>query len=52
MESENSNLSLHKIRDWFRRWYSCLSIAELAANRKLTKKIEEVETLLGELSHG
>ena len=35
-----------KIQRCFREWYGSLSVLELAVNSKLTRKIQEIETLL------
>jgi hypothetical protein len=52
MENKISYLDIQMLRTWFRRWYGFLSINELAANRELTTKIQEVEMLFQELSCG
>ncbi len=42
-------IEVQKLRVWFRRWYGCISVKELASNTVLVKKIKEIETLLQEL---
>jgi hypothetical protein len=52
MEYAISYLNIQNLRTWFRRWYGLLSIEELAANRDLADKIQELENLFLELSCG
>jgi hypothetical protein len=47
-----SYLDIQTLRTWFRRWYGFLSIEELATNHEISQKIQEIETLLQELSYG
>jgi hypothetical protein len=52
MAYEISYLDINKLKTWFRSWYGNLSITELAANRELSHKIQEIENLLHELNCG
>lgn len=42
---------LLKFRREFRDWYGCLSILELSVNSKLTRKIQDIEILLQEMTY-
>lgn len=45
------SFELQRFRRQFRDWYGCLSILELSVNSKLTRKIQDIETLLEEMTH-
>lgn len=45
------SFELQKFRRQFRDWYGCLSILELSVNSILTKKIQDIETLLEAMTY-
>ena len=45
------SFELQKFRRQFREWYGRLSLLELAVNSTLTRKIQDIESLLEELPY-
>jgi len=40
---------IQNFRRKFREWYGCLSVLELTVNSSLTRKIQDIESLLKEM---
>jgi len=45
------SFELQKFRRQFRNWYGCLTILELAVNPRLTRKIQDIESLLADMTY-